>query len=108
MRNPDRTAWRTVMDIQTLVDTAYGLALIADYDCSDNLCIPAERQAAQAAPMSAARFLLEQAKDLLNDLEPAVSQLEREAEAAAAIYAPAKGCVDTMNRSKCRTAPNYD
>jgi hypothetical protein len=44
-----------------------------------------------AAPMSAARFLLEHAKDLLNDLEPAVSQLEREAEAAQAMNAPAKG-----------------
>ena len=84
MRNPDRTAWRTVMDIQTLVDPAYGLALIADYDCSDNLCTPAERQAAQAAPMTAARFLLEQAKDLLNDLEPVIRRLEREAGAIAA------------------------
>ena len=84
MRNPDRTAWRTVMDIQTLVDTAYGLALIADYDCSDNLCTPAERQAAPAAPMTAARFLLEQAKDLLNDLEPVIRRLEREAGAIAA------------------------
>ena len=74
-----RTAWNTLMDISRLVDTAYGLAILADYDCAEGLGIPAELEAAQAAPMSAARLLLAQASALLNDLEPIIGKLEREA-----------------------------
>lgn len=75
----ERTAWNTLMDISRLVDTAYGLAILADYDCAEGLCIPAELEAAKAAPMSAARLLLKQAKDLVDSLEPVISKLEREA-----------------------------
>ena len=74
------TAWNTLMDISRLVDTAYGLAILADYDCADSLRIPAELEAAQSAPMAAARLLLAQAKDLLDSLEPRISKLERIAE----------------------------
>ncbi len=75
----ERSAWHTLMDISRLVDTAYGLAILADYDCAEGLGIPAELAAAQAAPMSAARLLLAQASELLDNLEPVISQLEREA-----------------------------
>ncbi len=74
------SAWNTLMDISRLVDTAYGLAILADYDCADGLRIPAELEAAQSAPMTAARLLLAQAKDLLDSLEPRISKLERIAE----------------------------
>lgn len=73
------TAWHVVMDISSLVRTAYGLALLADYDCSDKLCNPAEREAAQEAPMSAARLILAQAGQLLDTLELLVSDLEKQA-----------------------------
>ena len=75
----DRTAWHTLMEISRLVDTAYGLAILADYDCAEVLGIPAELEAAQAAPMSGARLLLAQAKELVDSLEPVISKLEREA-----------------------------
>lgn len=71
------TAWNTLMDIYRLVDTAYGLAILADYECADGLAIPAELQAAQSAPMSAARLLLAQAKDLLDSLEPILRNIEQ-------------------------------
>lgn len=76
---PNRTAWNTLMDIYRLVDTAYGLAILADYDCADSLGIPAEQEAATHAPMSAARILLEQAKELVNNLEPVIRKLEERA-----------------------------
>ncbi len=79
MLNQNRTAWDTLMDISSLVDTAYGLAILADYGCAKWLGTSAEREAAQAAPMSAARLLLAQAKGLLDALEPVISKLEREA-----------------------------
>jgi len=74
-----RNAWSTLMDIGRLVDTAYGLAILADYECADGLGIPAEREAAERAPMSAARILLAQAKELVDSLEPFLRNLEREA-----------------------------
>ena len=74
MRN--RSAWNTLMDICRLVDTAHGLAILADYDCADCLGIPDEKEAATSAPMSAARILLGQAKALLDDLEPILRKLE--------------------------------
>lgn len=72
-------AWNVLMEVSRLVDTAYGLALLADYECADSLCIPEELEAARNAPMAAARVLLVQAKELLNNLEPLISKLEREA-----------------------------
>lgn len=79
MCNPGRTAWHTVVDLLDLVDTAHGLTLLAAYDCATDLLIPAERDAAEQAPVRAARILLAQAKALLDDLEPVVRELEREA-----------------------------
>lgn len=74
-----RNAWNTLMDISRLVDTAYGLAILADYECSNGLGIPAEREAAEHAPMSAARMLLAQAKALVDSLEPCLRNMEQEA-----------------------------
>lgn len=75
----ERSAWDALMEVSGLVDAAYGLALLADYECADSLCIPEELEAARNAPMAAARVLLVQAKELLNNLEPLISKLEREA-----------------------------
>ncbi len=68
MRNEE--ACNRWLDVTQLVDTAYGLALLANYNCADGLCRPAELEAAQAAPMDAAARLLKQAVDLLPSLEP--------------------------------------
>jgi hypothetical protein len=75
----NHTAWNTLMDISRLVDASLGLAILADYDCADSLCIPEELEAARNAPMAAAKVLLAQAKELLDNLEPVISKLEREA-----------------------------
>lgn len=75
----NREAWRKLLEVAGMVDTAYGLALLADYRCADSLIIPEELEAAQQAPMAAARMLLLQAKALLSDLEPVISELEERA-----------------------------
>ncbi len=75
----ERSAWDALMEVSGLVDAAYGLALLADYECAGSLCIPEELEAAQRAPMAAARVLLLRAKALLGDMEPALSKLKREA-----------------------------
>ena len=72
-------AWISLMEVSRLVDAVYGLALLADYDCAESLCIPEELEAARNAPMAAARVLLAKAKWLLSDLKPVISKLEREA-----------------------------
>ena len=72
-------AWNSLMEVSQLVDAVYGLALLADYDCAESLCIPEELEAARNAPMAAARVLLVKAKVLLSNLEPIISKLENEA-----------------------------
>jgi hypothetical protein len=65
----DRNTFQVWNELGSLVDVAYGLACLADYECYDSLCIAEEREAAQHAPMHAARLLLKRAKVLVDQLE---------------------------------------
>lgn len=66
----NRETWITWGEISRLVDTALGLALLADYDCADPINDPNEQDAARRAPMAAAQILLKQAAALLPQIEP--------------------------------------
>lgn len=65
-----RETWESWNEITRLVDTAWGLALLADYECAAALGVPEERDSARQAPMTAACLLLKQAKDMLAQIEP--------------------------------------
>lgn len=67
---PNCETWTAWNDISRLVDIAFGLALLADYDSADSITDPAEQEAARRAPMAAARVLLQQAAELLPQIEP--------------------------------------
>lgn len=69
----DRDTFLVWNELSSLIDVAYGLACLADYECHDSLCIKEEREAAQHAPMHAARVLLERAKNLVDMIEPRAS-----------------------------------
>jgi hypothetical protein len=75
----ERTAWDILMEISQIVDTAYGLATLADYECFESLSQPEERDAARRAPMAAARVLLARACQLTDECEPLISRMERKA-----------------------------
>lgn len=65
-----RETWDIWSEITRLVDTARGLALLAEHDCAAALGVPEERDSARQAPMTAAGLLLKQAKDMLAEIEP--------------------------------------
>lgn len=65
-----RQKWFVWSEITRLVDTARGLALLAEHDCAAALGVPEERDSARQAPMTAACLLLKQAKDMLAQIEP--------------------------------------
>jgi len=65
-----RQKWFVWSEITRLVDTARGLALLAEHDCAAALGVPEERDSARQAPMTAAGLLLKQAKDMLAEIEP--------------------------------------
>lgn len=70
----DRTTWEKWNEANSLVDVAYGLAILADYDCADTLLDEEEKETARHATMHAARLCLRRAAALMNEIEPLESR----------------------------------
>lgn len=64
------TPWDNWSEVSSLVYMAYGLAILADYECSDSICSKEEREAAQSAIARAARLGLSRAAALMDIIEP--------------------------------------
>ena len=56
--------------LSRLIDDARGFALLADLDCSDSIDDKQLRENSNRALISATRLLVDQAADLMSELEP--------------------------------------
>ena len=62
--------WDNWSEASSLVYMAYGLAILADYECASSICDRKGHEAAQSAIVRAARLGLSRAVDLMDIIEP--------------------------------------